>query len=125
MIRKIIREILSIRKILTLELEVKTLQSDLDTLRSRLDLSEKLLGRFLEERESDEFKRVYEQNNPLVSVCIATYNRSEVLVNRSLPSILNQDYPNLEVLVVGDCCTDDTEKMVLGIDDPRSQYADL
>lgn len=38
---------------------------------------------------------------PLVSVIIPTYNRPEMLA-RSLASVLRQDYPRLEVLVVND-----------------------
>ena len=38
----------------------------------------------------------------LVSVPIATYDRIEVLIERTLPALLAQTYSNLEVIVVGD-----------------------
>ena len=44
--------------------------------------------------------------NPLVSVVIPTYNRGRILVERSLASVLNQTYSNLEVIVVGDHAND-------------------
>ncbi len=40
--------------------------------------------------------------NDLVSVIIPTYNRSELLRDRSLPSVQRQTHQNLEILVVGD-----------------------
>jgi hypothetical protein len=64
-------------------------------------------------------------NNPLVSVLICTYNRGKLLVERTLPSILNQTYPNLEVVIVGDCCPDDTPQRMAGIDDPRVRFLNL
>ncbi|WP_295651543.1 glycosyltransferase family 2 protein [uncultured Mucilaginibacter sp.] len=44
---------------------------------------------------------------PLVSVVMATYNGSRFL-REQLDSIVNQTYPNLEIIVVDDCSTDDT-----------------
>ena len=51
----------------------------------------------------------YQKPEPLISYCIATYNRGRLLAERSLRSILSQSYKSIEVIVVGDCCTDDTE----------------
>ncbi len=48
---------------------------------------------------------------PLVSVIIPTYNRWP-LVAESIDSALAQDYPNLEVVVVDDGSTDDTEEQL-------------
>ncbi|MBF0570944.1 MAG: glycosyltransferase family 2 protein [Candidatus Omnitrophica bacterium] len=50
-------------------------------------------------------------NDPLVSVIIPTYNRSRVLP-RTLSSLKRQTYKNLEVIVIDDASTDDTEKVV-------------
>lgn len=47
------------------------------------------------------------QSEPLVSVCIPTYNGEKFLVE-CLASIRNQDYPNLEILVVDDDSIDST-----------------
>lgn len=44
---------------------------------------------------------------PLVSVVIATYN-GERFIGKQLDSILAQTYPNIEVVIVDDCSTDDT-----------------
>lgn len=46
-------------------------------------------------------------SSPLVSVYIPTYNRCELLA-RALTSVRDQDYCNIEVIVVDDCSTDGT-----------------
>ena len=57
--------------------------------------------------------------NPLVSVLIPTHNRADILLERSLASVLRQTYKNLEILVCAHGCTDRTEEMVSAIGDPR------
>jgi glycosyltransferase involved in cell wall biosynthesis len=61
---------------------------------------------------------------PLVTVVIATYNRSEVL-RYALASALRQSYSRLEILVVGDACTDDSEQVVAQAGDPRVRWINL
>ena len=65
------------------------------------------------------------ENNPLISVYIPTYNRVEMLIERSIPSILDQTYDNFELLIIGDHCTDNTEKFVKGINDPRVKFYNI
>jgi len=64
-------------------------------------------------------------NEPLVSIIIPTYNRAKLLLERAIPSVLNQTYKNLEVIVVGDHCTDNTEKEIKKIGDPRVRFINL
>ena len=47
-------------------------------------------------------------NEPLVSVIITTYNRADK-VGSCIESVLQQDYKNLEIIVVDDCSSDNTE----------------
>lgn len=61
---------------------------------------------------------------PLVSIVVATYNRSAVL-GHALRSALASSVRDLEVLVVGDHCTDDTEVVVSAIGDPRIRFVNL
>ena len=48
-------------------------------------------------------------NNPLISIYIPTFNRASILINKSLPSLLKQTYNNIEIIIIGDRCTDNTE----------------
>jgi hypothetical protein len=56
--------------------------------------------------------RVPPSPHPLVSVCITTFNRRDVLEERAIASILRQTYDNVEVVVVGDCLSDSTPDLV-------------
>lgn len=67
---------------------------------------------------------VQNQNSPEVSVIMATYNSSETL-RCAIASVLNQDFTNFELLVVGDHCTDDSEEVVNNFDDERIQWINL
>ena len=64
-------------------------------------------------------------SKPLVSVCIPTYNRGSLLVERAIASVLAQSYTNFELIVVGDHCTDDTEELLSQIHDPRLKFINL
>ncbi len=48
---------------------------------------------------------------PLISVALCTYNGSKHL-REQLDSIVNQNYPHLEIIVVDDCSTDDTFRIL-------------
>jgi glycosyltransferase involved in cell wall biosynthesis len=61
---------------------------------------------------------------PLVSIVIATYNWSSVL-RCAITSALRQTYPRLEVIVVGDGCTDDSAATVASFADERVRWHNL
>ena len=63
--------------------------------------------------------------SPLISVVIPTFNRSRILAERSVASVLNQTYQNFEIVIVGDCCTDDTEERIKQIKDARVRFVNL
>jgi glycosyltransferase involved in cell wall biosynthesis len=56
---------------------------------------------------------------PQVSVVIATRNRWPLLSTHALPSALGQEEVELEVIVVDDASTDDTEARLREVRDPR------
>ena len=47
------------------------------------------------------------------------------MTERCIPSVLGQSYENLELIVVGDHCTDETEEAIVRIDDPRLKFVNL
>ncbi len=51
---------------------------------------------------------------PLVSVIIPTYNRADLLP-QAVDSVLSQDYPSFEVIIVDDCSQDNTPEVVASI----------
>lgn len=71
--------------------------------------------------------RVYlnSKDDPLITIIIATYNRGRILVQRTIPSILDQTYQNFEVVIVGDHCIDNTAELISKIRDPRVKFHDL
>ena len=92
----------------------------LDLLKSSLDVPRELVEEFFEWKARNPVPE-----RPLVSVAVATYNRAELLTERCIPSVLGQTYENLELIVVGDHCTDGTEEAVARIDDPRLKFFNL
>lgn len=57
----------------------------------------------------------------MISVVMSTYNRGERL-KRAIDSVLNQTYDDLELIVVDDASTDDTEALVKSYTDNRVKY---
>lgn len=62
-----------------------------------------------------------DESDPFVSIIIPTYNRARLL-GRAVQSILNQTYPNFEIIVVDDCSKDATENVVKSFCDNRIRY---
>lgn len=60
----------------------------------------------------------------LVSVVIPTYNRA-FCIEGAIKSVLNQTWKNLELIIVDDASTDNTEEIVKTINDDRITYIKL
>jgi glycosyltransferase involved in cell wall biosynthesis len=58
---------------------------------------------------------------PLVSVVVITYNAAEY-VGHAIESVLQQTWQNLELIVVDDGSTDDTQSLVQRVGDDRLRY---
>jgi hypothetical protein len=61
---------------------------------------------------------------PQVTIIVATFNSSRTL-KCALSSICDQTFRDFEVLVIGDCCTDDSEQIVASFGDSRLTWINL
>jgi glycosyltransferase involved in cell wall biosynthesis len=61
---------------------------------------------------------------PRVTVIIPTFNYAQVLPF-SIGSVLGQTFRDFELLVIGDCCTDDSESTVAAFTDSRVRWINL
>jgi glycosyltransferase involved in cell wall biosynthesis len=89
----------------------------------RFELTEPVMLRWARMQHDKEYS--LDRSNPLITVYIPTYNRGKILLERALPSVLSQTYKNFELVIIGDHCTDDTEKLVSSINDPRVRFYNL
>ena len=122
------QELLDIHASLSdLQDEVKMLKKQIDTTRTRFDVSDELAASFENEKKTALYKEVFTKPNPLVSICVATYNRADLLIERCVKSLQAQTYENIEVIVVGDACTDETEERMSEIvqNDSRFTFENL
>ena len=58
---------------------------------------------------------------PFFSIIIPTYNRAD-LIEKTINSVLQQDFEDFEIIVVDDGSTDDTKSRVSAITDSRLRY---
>ena len=57
--------------------------------------------------------------SPLVSIITPTYNRGDTYLRATMDSVLSQDYPNFEYIVLDDGSSDNTQSVLATYDDPR------
>lgn len=57
----------------------------------------------------------------LFSIIVPTYNRA-AFIRKTIQSALTQTYPNVEIIVVDDGSTDETERIIRSIADSRLHY---
>jgi Glycosyl transferase family 2 len=115
-----------------IENRIVQLTSIVDLERHRIDFA--LLGAdgllneielYHEARAQTDYKKAFTENTPLVSICVATMNRPDLLIERCLKSLLSQSYRNIQINVVGDHCTDDTGSRIAGLRDDRIMFRNL
>ena len=78
-----------------------------------------------EARAATDYERAFTDPEPLVTVTIPTRDRTALLVERALPSVLCQTHRNLEVIVVGDMAGEQVGAAVAALGDERVRFVDL
>jgi glycosyltransferase involved in cell wall biosynthesis len=71
--------------------------------------------------ESNYVSNIQIEPPPLVTICIPVYN-GEKTIERTLNSLINQSYKNIEIIVVDNLSTDSTQKIVEKSQDPRVRF---
>ncbi len=59
-----------------------------------------------------QYYAVQQNISNMVTIGIPVYNCNQALISRCIHSVLNQTEEDIEMLIVNDCCTDDTMKYV-------------
>jgi len=90
-----------------------------------LDRIPELRSQLLHVRSLPDYSAAFDEKEPLITVRMATFNRADLLLERSIPSVLAQTYGNFELVVVGDGCTDDTAERIAQLGDPRVRFVNL
>ena len=90
---------------------------------SRFALAEPVQLRIARLKHAREYDDPHQE--PLVTVCVPTYNRGPLLIERAVASVLSQTYANIELMIVGDHCSDNTAELLAEIRDPRLRFYNL
>jgi glycosyltransferase involved in cell wall biosynthesis len=81
--------------------------------------------RLHELRRTAEYERAFDEADPLVSVVISTYDRPQLLCERSISSVLEQTYQNFEIVIVGDGAPAEVCEALASLDEPRIRYFNM
>lgn len=76
-------------------------------------------------RAESGYDKPWTTKDPLVSVRIATYQRTHELMTISLPSVLAQTHGNLEIVIVNDGPNPETAEAIRELGDPRVTYVEF
>ncbi len=77
-------------------------------------------------RKSRKYDKSFQEIEPLVSVIIPTFNRAKIIIERTIPSVLNQDYKNWELIIIGDAMNEENcQTIINGINDKRIFFYNL
>ncbi|MEL7210226.1 MAG: glycosyltransferase family 2 protein, partial [Actinomycetota bacterium] len=76
-------------------------------------------------RTDPDYDAAFDEADPLVTVRIASYQRTQELLEVALPSAFDQTHRNLEIVIVNDGPNPATREALDALDDPRVRYHEL
>ncbi len=76
-------------------------------------------------RAGNEYAAAFDDDEPLVTIIVSTYNRFALLRERALPSVLSQTYEHYECIVVGDGADPEAADVVNSFQDSRLRFVNL
>ena len=88
----------TIYKELPLVSHILRLSRQIQNIRCHLDTKSELVESFYNTRKSQEYQAVFDKTNPLVSVCIATYNRANLLTERAIKPMPTLKFLSLAII---------------------------
>lgn len=110
----------NMNKVINMYLENKISREGLRYyLTKSLILSEEKIDKIMDSIKDISYieKDIHRNDEPLISIIITTYNRKQYL-QEAIDSVLKQDYKNIEIVIMDDCSTDGTEKII------KQKYSD-
>ena len=57
-----------------------------------------------------DYKKINYEKQPFISIIVPSYNKQDILL-QSIRSIQNQNFQNIEIIIVNDCSTDNSSKV--------------
>jgi len=103
----------------------RRLSAELELLRAERDDLEALRTGLATVRRSAAYKRSLAQSEPLVSVRIASYEKTEELMDVAIASVLAQTYQRFELIVVNDGPNEKTRAAIQSLGDKRIRYEEF
>ena len=76
-------------------------------------------------RASRRYHSIFDESEPLISVRIASYRKTDELVDVAIASVLGQSYERFEIVVVNDGPNERTRRAIDQLSDSRIQYHEL
>ena len=105
--------------------ERRRFMAQIATLRAARDDIPGLTAELAKVRASAAYAAAFREAEPLVTVRIHSYTRTQELIDVALASVFRQSYERLEVVIVNDGPNPATRKAVEGLRDPRIRYSEL
>ncbi|TFC44951.1 glycosyltransferase family 2 protein [Cryobacterium sp. TmT2-59] len=96
-----------------------------EVLRRQLDDLERLRSELAQIRRTPQYAMVFQDPEPLVSVRIASYSKTEELIDVALASVLAQTYERFEIVVVNDGPNERTRRAIAALGDSRISFHEL